>query len=682
MAINMLLMLLGLIGMLGLVEIGYLYWAKRDTQKVADLTALAGAQQLQDCNAANTSNSAALGNATTENGFGGALNITCGTWSSAATTGTADGFTASAAGATPSAVQVVAERPVTPFFAFTPSLPNVSAEAVATNTNPIAVFSIGTTLVGVNGAAPLQQFLTGIGIDVSGSSLVGYAGLANVYITPSGLLQQLGVSVPSNITVGGLNTLLSANTNAQTLVNVLNAIVTVGNQTTLTNANVSLVNSIDAAVGNVPLNVVLGSTGSTPTGLFAQVVGPDSSANAALDAQVNALQLLEAAIGVATTGHAVSAQAVNLNLPFGINLTAATSVIEPPSIGIGGVGATAYTAQIRTFIDLTSSNSNGSPLFGSGGLINLNVNLPIAIDVANAQAELTSLCGTNSSGTRQATLAVTSSVLKMCVGSMTQANAFSTSASCNEIPGASTPEQLFQLSVGSTNLASLTTSFTTSALTGSSSVTLTPGESATTGDSLNIGTSVSNLVTALTTALIANSSTQTSATSSQTASQTASDLWNEATGSTNIARLQNALDSIQTSSTGLQGTLGNVSSSVTDLLGNAVTLNTSGLLSDVGTLLGSVTGTLAGILNYTTCALGSSTACIAEIDDALTGGGSGTNSNAFVGLISFLLRAIETPLNDIGSNVLTPLLSFTGLELGENTVNLQSLQCHNVQLVY
>ena len=45
-AVPMLLILLGLINMLGLVEVGYLYWAKRDAQKVADLAALAGAQRL------------------------------------------------------------------------------------------------------------------------------------------------------------------------------------------------------------------------------------------------------------------------------------------------------------------------------------------------------------------------------------------------------------------------------------------------------------------------------------------------------------------------------------------------------------------------------------------------------------------------------------------------------------
>jgi uncharacterized membrane protein len=428
--------------------------------------------------------------------------------------------------------------------------------------------------------------------------------------------------------------------------------------------------------------VLLGSSGSTPTGLFAQIVGPDSAANDALNAQVNALQLLEAAIGVATTGHAVNAQSVSLSFPSSSNplitLTSATSVIEPPSVAVGGVGATAYTAQIRTFIDITTPTTGSSLL---GGLINLNLNLPIAIDLANAQAELTSLCGP---GTPEATIAVTSSVLKMCVGDITEANAFSTASSCDLIPGAGTAQPVFKLTAAGVNLASLSTAFATNALTGNSSVTLTPGTSAVTGDSLNIGTSVSNLVTALTAALIANSSAQTGSTSSTgTANQTATDLWNGTnTQSSNLQRTQQALNEIQSASQGLQGTLGNVTTNVTFLLGNAVQLNVTGLLSDVGSLLNGVGTAVSTILNDVVCAGGLTSACITVISNAMSGGGTGTSSNAFVGLISFLLQSLEGPLNGIGSNVLTPLLSTTGLQLGENTVNLQSLQCHNVQLVY
>lgn len=688
MAVNMMLILLGLVGMLGLVEIGYLYWAKRDTQKVADLASLAGAQQLQDCGAGNTSNSAAYGNAAVENHFlASGLTITCGTWDPVANAGIADHFSTSASGASTNAVKVVAERSVAPLFAFTSSLPGVSTEAVATNATPVAAFSVGTTLVDVNSAAALPQFLQSIGLgNLSGTSLVGYQGLANVYITPSGLLQQLGIAVPTNLTVGQLNTLLSAQTNAQALLSVLNAIVTVGGQQNLTSANVGLVNAIDAAVGNVPLNVALGSSGSTPSGLFAQVVGPDSSADAALDTQVNALQLLNAAIGVATMGHAITAQSINLSFPSSANplitLTAATSVIEPPSIGIGGVGTTAYTAQIRTFIDITTPNRGNVSLLG--GAIMLNINLPIVIDLADAQAELASLCDTtDSAGNPQATINVSSSVLMMCVGDYTEAEAFSTTTACNQMPGASTPQPVFSVTAGNTTLASLSTAFATSALTGSGSVTLSAGESANTGDALNIGSSVDNLVGALTAALVANASTQTSSSASGIANQLASDLWNATSTSDSYPqRAQQALQQIQAASQTLQTALDGVTSNSTALLGNAVQLNVSGLLGNVGGVLGNVNSLLSGILTNLGCTLGSQAACTAVIGSGLSGGGSGTSSNAFAGLIGFLLQALQTPLNDIGSQLDTFLQNTLGLQLGVNTVTLHSLQCHRVQLVY
>ncbi|KAG1534402.1 hypothetical protein G6F50_015574 [Rhizopus delemar] len=53
MSVTMMLVMLALLAMLGLVEIGYLFWAKRDAQKVADLAALAGAQRLELCTSDN-----------------------------------------------------------------------------------------------------------------------------------------------------------------------------------------------------------------------------------------------------------------------------------------------------------------------------------------------------------------------------------------------------------------------------------------------------------------------------------------------------------------------------------------------------------------------------------------------------------------------------------------------------
>ena len=687
MAIPMLLLLLGLVTMLGLIEVGYLYWAKRDTQKVADLSALAGAQQLQDCASNNDGNSAAYGNAYTENGFNGSgstLTITCGTWDPTANASIADHFTTVAPGVAPNAVKVQAKRPVLPIWGFAGTLPDVSTEAIASTAPSIAVFSVGTTLVAVDGSSTLGQLLKGIGIPLSNTSLVGYEGLANVNITPAGLLQQLGVEVPANISVGDLNTLLASQLSAHALIDVLNAIVTVAGQSDLASANVSLLNTITAQIPNLTLgNVTLGG----PGGLFAQIVAPDSSAQAALNANVNALQLIATAIGVGTGKHAVTA---NLSIPANSTLgilsaTVATSVIEPPSIGIGGVGTTAYTAQVRTFIDINVS-TGGIPLIG--GLISLNFNLPMAIDLVTAQGKLTDLCDTTSStGQPQATIAVTSSLLKVCVGNITQADAFSTAAGCDQIPGAGTPVKLLALTAAGVNLASLTTAFAINPLPANGSGTLSVGQSAVIpagGNQLAIGTTINNLVNTLLATLIANPGTQPPTSSSSVANQIATDLWNGTNTSLSYAaRTQQALGEIQSASTGLQGLLGNVTGSVVDALGNVVQLNVPGILGDVGNLLGGVTGALSSLVTNLTCSLGNKTACIITISGALSGGGSGTNSNAFIGLLGFLVQALQGPLDRVGSSVLTPLLQNTlGLDLGQTTVDLQSMQCHRVQLVY
>ncbi|WP_295516832.1 pilus assembly protein TadG-related protein, partial [uncultured Stenotrophomonas sp.] len=80
MSVTMMLVMAGLVTMLGLVEVGYLLWAKRDAQKVADLAALAGAQRLDLCTSGNSDNTAARQNALQENRFGGQLDVRCGNW--------------------------------------------------------------------------------------------------------------------------------------------------------------------------------------------------------------------------------------------------------------------------------------------------------------------------------------------------------------------------------------------------------------------------------------------------------------------------------------------------------------------------------------------------------------------------------------------------------------------------
>ncbi|KRF02114.1 hypothetical protein ASG87_11570 [Frateuria sp. Soil773] len=684
MSIAMILMLVGLVAMLGLVEVGYFYWAKRDTQKVADLAALAGAQRLQDCAPDNADNAAARGNATVDNGFGGTLAIACGDWNPA--NAATDHFAAVAAGGSVNAVKVTASVSAVPFLhqMGTQSL-TVKSEAVASGAPPIAAFSVGTTLVDYDGSSTLGQLLKSVGIPLEGTSLVGYEGLANVKITPAGLLKQLGVEVPSDISVGDLNTLLASQLHARALIDVLDAIVTVAGQQDLANANTSLLNTLTAQLNLTLQKVTLGG----PGGLFATIVAPDGAAQAALNAQVDALQLLATAIGVGTGQHAISANIDTppAGLPFGLlKVIAKTRVIEPPSIGIGGIGTSAYTAQVRTFLHIIADTS-GVPLIG--GLIKLKLDLPVALDLVDAKGTLTDLCtASDDDGHPLATIQVESSVLKMCVGNFDESQVFSTAHGCDGIPGASSNKMLLDAQIAGLDLISLNTHLATQALPANGSDSLYVGQTKVipaNGNQLEIGTTVNNLVTALTAALIANPQTQPPGNPSQTANQTAQDLWNSTdAGLGNLARTQQALNKIKAASQGLQGLLGNVTGDVLALLGNTLQLNVQGLLGSVGNLLGGVTGALSGVLNNLGCTLGSKDSCINVISGAITAsGGSGSNSGAFVNLLGFILQALKPALDGVGSNILTPILqNGLGLKLGLTDVHLQSLQCHRVQLVY
>ncbi|AHX16432.1 hypothetical protein CH75_18675 [Dyella jiangningensis] len=667
-SVALLLMMLALVTMLGLVEVSYLYWAKRDTQKIADLAALAGAQQMSACGSDGQGNAAASNNALIENGFTQPLTVTCGTWDPMANSTTVDHFTAPSSGA-PNAVKVVAQRSVLPIYGLAGALPQVGAKAVATAQQPMAVFSIGSTLATVDENAPLGQLLAGIGIAVPQASLVGYNGIANVTLTPSGLLKQLGVEVPADITVGGLNQLLASNVGAHALIDVLNAAVVAAGQPQLLGANTTLLGAVTSSLGTPPGPVTLGSTGTSP-GLFAQIVAPDAAAQSALQAQVNLLQLISTAVGVATGKHAIAIPATALNVP-GLRVSAAASVIEPPQIAIGGVGATASTAQVRLFLDVQMSSQN-VPLIGglASPLINISLNLPIAIDMVYAQATLSRLC-TPGDTPPTATFNVNSAVLKTCVGGITQQAAFSTAGSCDAIP-ASTGSPMLSITAAGKTLAALGNPFVITGLPASGSGTLRAGDSANipaNGTPLDIGTTVNNTFSALTAALLTQTAASTTGTqASNIASPLSQDIWG--------ANTVNSPGALYAATNGLGGFLQQTTSQLGGVLGNTLTLNVAGLLGNVGGLVNSLGGLLGGAL----CVLPAT--CQLVLQNAMAGS-TGTTPNALISLLGFTLRDLQAPLDQAGSQVLTPLLTNTlGVKLGVSTVTLHSLQCHGVQLVY
>lgn len=390
MSIAMILMLIGLVGMLGLVEVGYLYWAKRDTQKVADLAALAGAQRLQDCAADNAGNSAAYGNATTDNGFRGTLTITCGHWDPSIS---GDQHFVTASETMPrNAVRVVATRPLVPFLGFA-SFSGIGATAIAAHRgDPIAAFSVGSRLLGLSPTGPLNQLLESTLGTSLGLKLLSYEGVAN-----------------SNISLLGLKDLLHLD--AGTVDEVLNTQVGIGDLLDATvqllgqgedSANIDLnlvqqqVAAIKAQLGNIPISL----------GDILNVNVDSTDPNTALNVDVNAGDLLNAALQAANGKNAVALQALNLNL---LGLAAANlslTIVEPPKIGIGRAGynsdgtpmTVAHTAQVRLKLDISLLQS----VKGNGTLLNLGLasvslpsqalsNIPLNLELVPAEAWLDSL---------------------------------------------------------------------------------------------------------------------------------------------------------------------------------------------------------------------------------------------------------------------------------------------------
>lgn len=678
-AIALSLIVIALVG----TELGYLFVMKRELQKTADLAAIAGASSVQptDCTAAHA---AALANAA-QNLSGFTPVVNCGRWDPAKNT--ERNFTAGETAY--NAVHVRIEGAPPPLLAFFPGERTLRAEAVAAVIDPLAAFSVGSTLLRT-GPSLLGDMLKGIGLDLTGTSLVGYDGLAQVKITPAGLLQALGIPVATDIGVGELNTLL-AGRNVQ-LAQVLDAIVTLGGQSGLLNANTTLLNAIATQVGASDLAVQLGSAAGGASGLFAEIIAPDASAASALGVGVSALDLLHSAIGVATQKHAVAVHGLSA---VGL-VNAKTVLVEPPSIAIGGVGATAYTAQVRAFIDVDTGNL---PVIGNVA----RVKLPLMIDVVNGRGTLTEMCTPalrRPDGTERAAIAVNASIAKVCVGRpganpANENEIFSTVASCDQNLA---DEDLLKVSLLGVNLVSLRKHLQLDALPLQSSVTLAEGETGTVGNPLLLGTTVKNITDALLATLLVESLDRGPTLTLAQRQANAQSLWGSActTRACRVTRLTNVKASMENATSGLGGFLGGLSNDVLALLGNTLTLNVLGLLNSVGSLvtnlltgIGNLLGAvLGGLVGGCTALIGSSDgACIAEIANSMDGtqaGGGDSVPNAITILTGYLLQALQPILDALGSNVLTPILqNLLGLRLGEIDVHLMTLNCQaRAHLVY
>lgn len=721
-----LVIVIGLV-LLGGAQLGYFFYMKRELQKAADLSALTAAQLLGAGQQANCTAAMAAARANVNSNLGNnatQLTVTtdCYRWDNTNAALAPRYVRPVNSGERYNAVRVGLSKPFGGIVPYLSGL-TLNVEAIGARPgDPVAAFSVGTKLIAARPGV-LTNLLSQVGLDLGGTSLVGYdSGLANVKITPAGLLQALGIPVPANISLGDFNQLLAANTRA--LGDVLNAIVVVAGRNELVAANVSLLQAIQTKLGVSNLQVKLGSTTPGRSGsLFANITSGD--ANSALNLELDALQVLSTAIGVGTGGHAVQG-GTNVSLGGLVSVTPRFSVVEPPSIAIGGVGATAYTSQVRVYAPIqVSTASLPAPL---SSLLKLSIDLPITIDVVDGHGTLTQLCQRRDASNRDlANIAVTSSILKLCVGGPpagASANwPFSTSTSCEQ---GLQPKKLLSVALLGAELASLTPDppLVINALPANGAADFYVGQTQSvpaTDNPLLLGTTIKNLTDALLGALLGNTlqagAALPSGTRNQVIQNMAQELWNNTssicTDTASAAqtaagfacrsnRTQAALNQIKNAPTNLGGFLTGLPTATSNLLTSLVSLNVSSLLgnvvnlvsnlvSSVVTTLGDIVGALLPTNQCTSRLLGipiggSVAGCVSQITNTLaatpTAGGP---PNVVLGLVGFLLDLIKPLFDQIGTALLKPLIeNVIGLRIGQTDVHLMSMDCDGtgVQLVY
>ncbi len=686
-AVTMMLLLLGLVVVLGLVEVGYLYWSKRDVQKTADLAALAGAQRLELCTTDYKDNLAARRNATTDNSFQGQLAISCGYWGSELPSGAR--FTSVNSGRPLNAVQVTASRDSLPFFGQIGDMPRISASAVARRTAPQAAFSVGSRLLNINNNAPLQGLLRLVGIDLNQTQVASYQGLAQVKITPRGLLQALGIPVAADISAGELNTLLAAN--KVSVAKLLDVMTQLGAQQKVLGLSLGLLQSELARVGLDNVLVQLGST-ATQAGLFAQVVG-GSEAAGALDVDLNALELLGTSISIANSKHAVAVPKLDV---LGL-LQAKASIVEPASMAIGPVGTTAYNSQVRLFLDIDSQRI---PALGAIlGWLGTRIKLPTYIDVVDGYGQLSAInC---SAQPNTATVDVTSAVANICIGK------------------ASTPwdstRDLCRTGLADEQLVTLlgrnvlTKRIALDALSSRDQLTLSAGQIGTVKpNELRIGELVSKLVDTL---LGTVQSLFTPQGSSSDAAKDLATQYLEATKvngfyqpeavvaalrdgkpASSLPALGSWTTEIPTCQNWVLGcTPKKVQGNVWDGFLYETNVSDPSLIGGLLDVLGitSCKGVLAGLLAYNLCVENALAKYLQTKPGGLSGNGTYnpvTGAGSCSSVLCMLLKPVvdntlRPLLNGIGQLLSSLLSEVLGLQLGRTDVHMQSIQCGRSQLV-
>lgn len=434
--------------LLGSVHLGYLFYMKRELQNAADNGAQAGALELA-INGCTTAKEVAKTHVTQSVGDVGAT-IECGYWDELAESAE-QAFKTPVSN--PNAVRVKLNQEYNSTVPFM-SAQTLSVEAVAAHDGGgVATFSVGPQLLSLNadqnGLLPL--LLKGIGLDPN-ITVLNHNGLANVKLTPAGLLKELGIEVPADITLGSLHQLLDADLGVGIpFINILEAsIKLIENQGVKQPINQEVLNALRDSLNKMPSEATLvnlfGSNSNIYPNLFSLAKPEKSPAfnnynqSAGLNANLNLESILGVGLAIASGSEALglSVDLSNSILSSLIQASIKVGIIEPPTIAIGGVGTTAHSANIRIFIHLCLGLGTCNKPDSSSRLLGLKLDLPIVLEVMNATATLQQVC-TPTSNSSLADIAVKSEVAGVCIGNFGfspgtgQTNPFSYQQSCTDL---------------------------------------------------------------------------------------------------------------------------------------------------------------------------------------------------------------------------------------------------------
>ncbi|MBO1112391.1 pilus assembly protein TadG-related protein [Bordetella petrii] len=414
--------LIGLVVLLS-AQIGYLFYMKRELQKAADLAALSAVQVLaptgaaSDCAAASPVAAAAQASAVAnvpdfvDPITAADVTVDCKFWdpTRADPAGMHLFDPDAAAGGRVNAVRVRIDKTLS---ALIPSVvggwmggTEVSVVAVASNTAPTATFSVESRLLRLASDGLLGKVLASLGATPAQLSVLDSAGLLDLNVTPSGLLQQLGLPLSVLSGIGTPEELAALK--AVSLGDLLNATLAVAQRTSGTaQAQIGLLSDIVGVLLDLaPLDV--------PIKLFGEGGVLDASlvtdAQSALLADVKVTDLLQTSLMIANGDNLIN---LGLDVPI-LGVQSRVRVIEPPSIAVGGVGTRASTAGVRVYFRLkTDDIPVVGPLLSTLGT---RVDLPLIIEAGQSDATLTALCEAPLTP-HQASFDVRSSVANVCLG--------------------------------------------------------------------------------------------------------------------------------------------------------------------------------------------------------------------------------------------------------------------------